>query len=76
MVYPPPLVQIKDFNSSSIDIRILFWIEHFKTWTQIKSDVIEAIDDAFKKEGVQNSSPTQDVNIPGSVSEVEKKKWS
>ena len=74
MVYPPPSVLIKDFNSSSIDIRILFWIEHFNTWTQIKSDVIEAIDEAFKKEGNQNSLPKQDVNIPGSVSEVEKKK--
>jgi potassium efflux system protein len=76
MGYPPPVVQIKDFNSSSIDIRILFWIEHFKTWTQIKSDVIEAIDNAFKKESIQNSLPKQDVNIPGSASEVEKKKWS
>ena len=63
MVYPPPSVLIKDFNSSSIDIRILFWIEHFDTWTQIKSDVIEAIDEALKKEGEQNSLPKQDVNI-------------
>ena len=76
MVYPPPSVLIKDFNSSSIDIRILFWIEHFNTWTQIKSDAMEAIDEAFKKEGIQNPLPKQDVNIPGSVSEVEKKKWS
>ncbi len=29
MVYPPPSVLIKDFNSSSIDIRILFWIRTF-----------------------------------------------
>ncbi len=76
MVSPPPVVQIKDFNSSSIDIRILFWIEHFRTWTQIKSDVIEVIDDAFRKEGIQNSLQNQDVNIPGSPGEVEKKKWS
>ena len=53
MVPPPPLVLIKDFNSSSIDIRILFWIEHFNTWTEIKSDIIQAIDEAFKKEGIQ-----------------------
>ena len=57
MVSPPPLVLIKDFNSGSIDIRILFWIEHFNTWIQVKSDAIEAIDEAFKKEGVQNSEP-------------------
>jgi small-conductance mechanosensitive channel len=74
MVYPPPSVLIKDFTSSSIDIRILFWIEHFRTWTQIKSDVIVAIDEALKKVGEQNSLPKQDVNTPGSVNEVEKKK--
>jgi potassium efflux system protein len=74
LVFPAPSVLIKDFNNSSIDIRILFWIEHFKTWTQIKSDIIESIDEAFKKEGIQNSLPNQVVNIPGPVSEVGKKK--
>jgi small-conductance mechanosensitive channel len=54
MVDPPPLVLITDFNSSSIDIRILFWIEDFITWVQIKSDIIEAIDEAFRKEGIQD----------------------
>jgi len=51
LVNPPPLVLVKDFNSSSIDIRVLFWIENYVAWTQIKSDMIEAIDEAFKKEG-------------------------
>jgi len=53
MPNPQPLVLIKDFNSSSIEIRILFWIEHYATWTQIKSDIIEAIDEVLKKEGIQ-----------------------
>jgi small-conductance mechanosensitive channel len=53
MVSPPPLVLINDFNNSSISIRILFWIENYATWTLIKSDIIEAIDEAFKKEGIQ-----------------------
>jgi len=53
MSHPPPLVLIKDFNSGSIEIKILFWIEDFKTWNQITSDAIEAIDEAFKKEGIQ-----------------------
>ena len=69
MVYPPPSVLIKDFSSSSIDVRILFWIQHFNTWIQIRSDIIEAVDEAFKKEGIQNPSPQQDVNTPSSVRE-------
>ena len=74
MPSPPPIVLIKDFNSSSIDIRILFWIENYATWTQIKSDIIEDIDEAFKKEGIQISMPEEDSNNQGSVSEKEKKK--
>ncbi|HZI52626.1 MAG TPA: mechanosensitive ion channel domain-containing protein [Chitinophagaceae bacterium] len=73
MVPPAPMVLIKDFNSSSIDIRILFWIEHFNTWTEIKSDIIQAIDEAFKKEAIQIPSPPEDKNIPDSVSEDGKK---
>ena len=73
MTFPQPLVLIKDFNNGSIDIRILFWIEHYATWIQIKSDIIEIIDEAFKKEGIQ-ILPQEDLNKQGSVSETEKKK--
>jgi len=73
MVPPAPMVLIKDFNSSSIDISILFWIEHFNTWTEIKSDIIQAIDEAFKKEAIQISSSQEELNIPDSVSEDGKK---
>ena len=73
MAFPSPLVLVKDFNNGSIDIRILFWIEHYATWIQIKSDIIEIIDEAFKKEGIQ-TLPQEDLNKQGSVSETEKKK--
>ncbi|HEU5164739.1 MAG TPA: mechanosensitive ion channel domain-containing protein [Chitinophagaceae bacterium] len=74
MSYPAPSVLVKDFNSGSIEIRILFWIEHFKFWTQIKSDIIEAIDEAFKKESIQIPFPQEDLNTPRSESEVKKNK--
>ncbi|HET6723542.1 MAG TPA: mechanosensitive ion channel domain-containing protein [Chitinophagaceae bacterium] len=74
MSYPAPSVLVKDFNSGSIEIRILFWIEHFKFWTQIKSDIIEAIDEALKKESIQIPFPQEDLNTRGSESEVKKNK--
>ena len=74
MSYPPPSVIVKDFSSGSIEIRILFWIEHFKFWTQIKSDVIEAIDEALKKENIQIPFPQGNLNIPSAESEVKKNK--
>jgi potassium efflux system protein len=70
---PPPVVLIKDLNSNTIEIRILFWIENFDAGTQIKSDMIEAIDEAFKKDGIQIPNPSQDLNIRSFITEVEKK---
>ena len=74
MPTPPPVILINDLNSNSVEFRILFWIEDFKTWIKIKSDMIETIDEAFKKEGIQIPNPSQDLNIRSFVSEVEKKK--
>jgi small-conductance mechanosensitive channel len=74
MPNPAPVILIKDLNSNAIEMRVLFWIEDFKTWIKIKSDMIEIIDEAFKKEGIQIPNPSQDLNIRSFVSEVEKKK--
>ena len=74
MPNPAPVILIKDLNSSAVEMRALFWIEDFKTWIKIKSDMIENIDEAFKKEGIQIPNPSQDLNIRSFVSEVEKKK--
>jgi len=67
---PQPIVLVKDLNSNGIEIRILFWIEDFETWIQIKSDMIEAIDEAFEKEGIQIPNPSQDLNIRSFVTEL------
>jgi small-conductance mechanosensitive channel len=72
--FPKPSVLIKELNSGAIELRILFWIEHYSTWIQTKSDMIETIDQAFKKEGIKIPNPSQDLNIRSFVSEVEKKK--
>ncbi len=74
MHFPKPLVLIKELGSNAVEFRVLFWIEHYSTWIQIKSDMIGTIDEAFKKEGIQIPNPSQDLNIRSFVSEVEKKK--
>jgi small-conductance mechanosensitive channel len=73
MSTPPPVVLIKDLNSNTIEIRVLFWIENFDAGTQIKSDMIEAIDEAFMKADIQIPNPSQDLNIRSFVTEIEKK---
>jgi small-conductance mechanosensitive channel len=74
VAFPKPSVLIKELNSGAIELRVLFWIEHYSTWIQTKSDMIENIDEAFKKEGIKIPNPSQDLNIRSFVSEVEKKK--
>jgi len=74
MQLPKPLVLIKELGSNAVEFRVLFWIEHYSTWIQTKSDMIGAIDETFKKEGIQIPNPSQDLNIRSFVSEVEKKK--
>ena len=71
MSQPPSLVLIKDFNTESIEISILFWIEDFKTWIQIKSDTLEAIDEAFKKEDIKILSPQEELTERNPASEEE-----
>jgi potassium-dependent mechanosensitive channel len=55
---PKPLVLIQDLNSNIIAIRVLFWIENYPDWIGIKSDMIEVIDEAFKKEGIAIPNPS------------------
>ncbi|HMK19068.1 MAG TPA: mechanosensitive ion channel domain-containing protein [Chitinophagaceae bacterium] len=74
VAFPKPSVLVKELNSGAIELRVLFWIEHYSTWIQTKSDMIETIDEAFKKEGIKIPNPSQDLNIRSFVSEVEKKK--
>jgi potassium-dependent mechanosensitive channel len=56
--FPKPLVLIQDLNSNTIAIRVLFWIENYAAWSRIKSDMIEVIDEAFKKVGIAIPSPS------------------
>jgi potassium-dependent mechanosensitive channel len=64
LVVPAPVILVKEFAASSIDFRVLFWIDttyHF--WTSIKSDVIESIDIAFKNANIEIPFAQQDVHI-------------
>jgi potassium-dependent mechanosensitive channel len=69
---PKPMVLVQDLNSKTIAIKILFWIENYAAWTRIKSDMIEVIDQAFKKEGIAIPNPSQDLNIRSVFAELGK----
>lgn len=49
---PAPAVLVHQFNSSSIDFRLLFWTD-IEQWISCKSEIIMAIDKAFKEQGIE-----------------------
>ena len=54
---PPPSVILKEFHNSSIDIRVLFWVSNYGDWTIVKSDLLSAIDIAFKENEIEIPLP-------------------
>ncbi|MFW0718299.1 mechanosensitive ion channel domain-containing protein [Pedobacter sp. N23S346] len=63
MKNPAPVVHFEKFGESSIDIKILFWNKHYKDGSKTKSDLIEAIDAAFRAKGIKIPFPHQDITI-------------
>jgi small-conductance mechanosensitive channel len=62
--YPASSIIFREFANSSIECSVLFWIDTVKhPWILIKSDIIQAIDTVFKKEGIEIPFPQQDIYI-------------
>jgi len=61
--YPAPTVLVIGFNNSSIDLKVLFWVRHIREMWALKSDMITAIDVAFKENGIVIPFPQQDLHI-------------
>lgn len=61
--YPKPEVLKKDFNSSAIDLQLWFWVRHLSEALAVKSDVIAAIDLAFKRNDIVIPFPQQDIHV-------------
>jgi len=76
---PAPLVLVHNFNSSSVDIRLLFWSD-INNWVSVKSEVMIKVFDTFRENNINIPFPQQDVHIksfvakPGDASEKIKDK--
>jgi len=60
---PAPIVLANEFNSSSIDLTLKFWVPHFSIGFDVKSDLIVAIDEIFREHHIRIPFPQQDVHI-------------
>jgi small-conductance mechanosensitive channel len=60
---PEPLVLFNDLGESSLDFRLLFWIDNFDKWIIIKSEIIFKIHDALKEANIKIPFPQRDLHI-------------
>lgn len=71
--FPVPKVYMQTFNDSSVDFRVLFWVESMDIWLQVRSEVMIEIFEAFKAKGIEIPYPKRDLylknlgEIPGTV---------
>ncbi|MCU0395981.1 MAG: mechanosensitive ion channel [Chitinophagaceae bacterium] len=62
--HPQPLVLVHEFNNSSIDFRLLFWAD-ISMWMELKSEIIIAIDQAFRDAGIEIPFPQMVIHQAG-----------
>lgn len=60
---PSPIIWFKEFNSSSIDVIIKFWVNHISIANDVKSDLIISIDKTFREHNIEIPFPQQDIYI-------------
>ena len=49
---PAPSVIMDDFGVSSMDFKVRFWVSSKDSWLNVKSQVLQQINDAFSKAGI------------------------
>lgn len=63
MTDPKPMVLVHYLNSSSVDFRILFWVEDISNLVSLKSQVLSDVYEVFYREGISLPFPQSDVYI-------------
>ncbi|WP_316786429.1 mechanosensitive ion channel domain-containing protein [Pedobacter frigiditerrae] len=60
---PAPTINYDQFGSSSIDLKLYFWVKDFKEASAVKSDIIMAIANGLKENKVKIPYPQQEIFI-------------
>lgn len=66
---PKPFVRFNNFGDSALEFQVFFWVMETFWVENIKSELRYAIDDEFRKNGVQIPFPQRDVHIKSNVAQ-------
>jgi potassium-dependent mechanosensitive channel len=61
--YPQPSVLVHELADSSVNLRLLFWAEHFDEWAKLKSEVTQELLKQFKTNNIDIPFPQRDIHI-------------
>lgn len=63
MKNPPPKVFLQSFADSAVEFRVLFWVENFNLWIDIRDTVMRGIFKSFKENGIEIPFPQRDLYL-------------
>jgi small-conductance mechanosensitive channel len=58
--HPAPSVLFQNLVNNAIDINVIFWVKDYKDGASVKSEIIAAIDSAFKENDIQPPFPQKE----------------
>ncbi|MDI1321965.1 MAG: mechanosensitive ion channel [Algoriphagus sp.] len=62
---PLPRVLMENFGDSSVEFRVLFWVETIDIWLDMRAEIMSAIYEAFQKNGIEIPFPKRDLYLKG-----------
>ncbi|HEX5669434.1 MAG TPA: mechanosensitive ion channel domain-containing protein [Chitinophagaceae bacterium] len=64
LLYPEPFVLVNNFSASSIDLRILFWVDNKDNWLLVRSDIMRQVKAAFAENKIEIPYPQMVLHNP------------
>ncbi len=61
--HPQAGVLFQEFNSSSIEVKVAFWVRDYKDGPAVRSDIVLAIDKAFRENDIEIPFPQQELYV-------------
>jgi len=60
---PAPAIIVKELGPNAIGVQVFFWVRDISEWSVVKSDLICAVDVAFRDNKIDIPFPQQDIRI-------------
>ncbi|MGD2023844.1 MAG: mechanosensitive ion channel family protein, partial [Desulfobacterales bacterium] len=64
---PPPVVVVKNFGDSSVDLQLRVWIDDARKRMRTISNITDRVKTAFDEQGIEIPYPKRDIYIKGKI---------